>query len=252
MTARTPLQSAHGKPCLQMSSRYGAFPQSSACEITFPSSKRAARCRKRVRVGSVAWQKPRHNFLRFLMHLLAGLVPQLTTEVFAGSRLGQFLHNLDAPWIFVIRHALLTKIYQLFRGHVLNPALQSDKRHDGFTAIRIGLADHGGLTNGWMLVEDIFNLARPHLVPGGDDHILLAINDIEPALFVHLRNIPGVEIAITDSICRLFRFLPVASDDLRPLRNQLSHLAWRNVLSCCHIHYTTDRIGNGHANRQRS
>src|SRR2546428_5680071 len=107
--------------CLSLLPPIWCFPrQSSACEITFPSSKRAARCRKRVRVGSVAWQKPRHNFLRFLMHLLAGLVPPLPTEGFCGSSLWQFLHNLDAPWIFVILHCLLTKNYQTFSGHGLH------------------------------------------------------------------------------------------------------------------------------------
>ena len=103
-----------------------------------------------------------------------------------------------------------------------------------------------------MLVEDILNIPRPDLVARDDNQVLLAINDVKPAIFIHPGHITGVQVTITDGIGSLFWLLPVASDDLRPFDNQLSHLANGKVLTCSDINDPADRVGGRQTNRQGS
>jgi hypothetical protein len=48
------------------------------------------------------------------------------------------------------------------------------------------------LAHGGVLVEDLFDLARVHVVAAADDQILLAINDEVPVL-VDLADVTGLE-----------------------------------------------------------
>jgi hypothetical protein len=44
-----------------------------------------------------------------------------------------------------------------------------------------------------VLVEDIFHLARPHLVATHVDLLLLLVDDVEPASGVHVADVAGVK-----------------------------------------------------------
>src|SRR5207237_10867872 len=107
-------------------------------------------------------------------------------------------------------------------------AFESYIGFDGFTSVCIWYTDHGSFAHGWMLVESILYVTRPHLVARNDDHILLTVNDVEPTLLVHLCNITFSQVPITSGIRRFFWLLPVAGDKVCPFGNAFARLAiWR-------------------------
>jgi hypothetical protein len=65
-------------------------------------------------------------------------------------------------------------------------------------------------------VEHLLDLARPHLEARGDDHVLGAVDQIEPAVLVEEADVAGAQFALAERLGRLLRFLPVGRDDLRP------------------------------------
>ena len=73
------------------------------------------------------------------------------------------------------------------------PGLQADHGLDRLAAIRVGDADDGGLAHGRMLVQHFLDLARPDLEARRDDHVLRAVDEIEPALLVHEADVAGLQ-----------------------------------------------------------
>src|SRR5882672_2993937 len=62
--------------------------------------------------------------------------------------------------------------------------LQFDRRDDDFTPLRIGRAYHGGHFDGGMPVENLLDVVGKYVLAAADDHVLLAIDDIEVAFLV--------------------------------------------------------------------
>src|SRR5712691_6998493 len=125
--------------------------------------------------------------------LLTGLIAQLPAQEFASRRLGKLLQNLNMPGIFIICHALLTKVDQLLGCDLsLKPAFKGNIGYDRFAPVSVWHTHHTGFTHGRMLVKDILYLAWPHFEPRSNNHILLTVNQVKPALFVHSGNITSI------------------------------------------------------------
>ena len=70
--------------------------------------------------------------------LLTGLIAQLPAQEFASRRLGKLLQDLNMPGIFIICHALLTKVDQLLGCDLpLKPAFRGENH-----CASVGKVDH--------------------------------------------------------------------------------------------------------------
>ena len=158
---------------------------------------------------------------------LRGLLrAQLTSQDLPRDGLRQRVHDLDLPRVLVRSHSCLAERDQhLFVGRLTRP--QADERLDGLATVRIGDPDHRRLEHRRMLVQDVLDLARPHLVAGCVDLIFHAVDHVEPALLVHEPDIAGVERSARERVRGLLRLLPVTRDYLRPRGDDLTNLAGR-------------------------
>ena len=75
---------------------------------------------------------------------------------------------------------------------------EADKSSDGFAPVLIGSTDDGCFHYSRMPVQDVFDLARPHLVARTVDHVLHAVDDEQPAVLVHVAHVPGAQFAAGD------------------------------------------------------
>jgi len=107
-----------------------------------------------------------------------------------------------------------------------------------------------GFAHGGMLVQDALHLPRPHLVAAGDDHVLLAVDDVEPALLVHEPDVTGVQVASGQRVLGLLRLVPVPGDDLRAAGHELAVLAGGDLVALLvdDLHHGVE---DRHADRER-
>ena len=82
------------------------------------------------------------------------------------------------------------------------------------------------------LDDDTLDLVRVNIKAGHENHVLLAILDIDETTLVHAADVPGTEPpARKHDVCRFLRFVPVAFHDLRATNTDFSELAERNFIS---------------------
>ena len=58
-------------------------------------------------------------------------------------------------------------------------AAQAHQRHDGFAPFAVGGADHSDFGHRRVFVQQVLDLARIHVLAARDDHVLLAVDDVE-------------------------------------------------------------------------
>ena len=142
----------------------------------------------------------------------------------AGGGLGNVIDEFDGARVLVRRHALPAEGDQRLRVDGVANAQRDEGLHR-LPAICVGLPDDGGLAHGVMGVEHVLHLPRPHLVAAGHDHVLLAVHQIEPAVFVHIADVTGQQSPVFEGGRGLFGLTPVARHDLRPRDRKLAELA---------------------------
>src|SRR3954452_18555579 len=177
-------------------------------------------------------------------------VAQLAAQDLAGRRLRHLVDDLDPARVLVRRHPLLAERDELLLAGRL-ALLEADERLHRLAAVLVGDADDGRLADGGVTVEDVLDLARPDLVAGRVDLVLLAVDEIEPAVLVHEADVAGLERAAGQRVLGLLGLLPVARHDLRPARHELADLARRQLLAVLadDLH---DGVEHRHADRQRA
>src|ERR1017187_6501743 len=98
-----------------------------------------------------------------------------------------------------------------------------------------------------MLVEDLLNLARVHVVATSDDHVLLAVDDEEVALLVDPPEVAGVKPAVLDRLAGRGGALPIALHHVRAADHDLADLVHRTLVAMLvddlHLH-VLDRRSN--------
>ena len=83
-----------------------------------------------------------------------------------------------------------------------------------------------------MLVEDLLDLARVHVVAAADDQVLLAIDDEEVPVLVGLGDVAGLEPPLAvDRLGRRVRSVPVALHHVVSADHDLADLAGRHVVA---------------------
>ena len=92
---------------------------------------------------------------------------------------------------------------------------QLDEGFGGLAAVIVGNADHDHFLHGRMGVDRLLDHLRIDVEAAGDDHVLLAVDQIEIAVGVHVADVAGEE-AVADKGFRGFlRPVPVALGDVR-------------------------------------
>src|SRR5207248_9428894 len=119
------------------------------------------------------------------------IVAKLTPQDLPAGGLGELVHELDLSRVLVGSHPLLAERDQRLFGHRL-PALEADECLDSLAAVLVGNADDRRLLDRLVAVEPVLDVTRPDLVPGGVDLVLLAVDEVEPALLVHEPYVAGV------------------------------------------------------------
>ena len=90
--------------------------------------------------------------------------------------------------------------------------------------------DRGGRHPG-MRGEHVLDLAREDVEPTRDDHVLLAVDDVEEPLVVAPRDVSGVQPAVREQLGRLLGLLPVAGRRQGPAHADLARLAVGNLVA---------------------
>ena len=90
---------------------------------------------------------------------------------------------------------------------------EDDRGGDELAPSGVGQTEDGGFEDGGVRVEDVLDLGGEDLLAAGDDHVLLAIDDVEVALGVEGREVAGAEPAVDEGLGGLVGTLPVAGRD---------------------------------------
>ena len=88
--------------------------------------------------------------------------------------------------------------------------------------------DHGGLRDGFVLVQHALDLGAGDVLAARHDHVLQPIDDVQIAVLVLHPDVAGVEPAATKGVGGRFRIAPVPLEHLRPSQHDLAALAHRD------------------------
>ena len=108
---------------------------------------------------------------------------------------GQLVDEPDPARVLVGGHLLLDVALQLVGVERL-ALLQHDRGAHLLAELVVRHADDGRLLDRRVLVEHLLDLARVDVVAAADDQVLLAVDDEEVAVLVHLGHVAGAEPAV--------------------------------------------------------
>src|ERR1700757_1653428 len=165
------------------------------------------------------WERSRAR----LVHAALGPL-DLAFEDLACRALGEFLHEPDVPRILVGRHLLLDEGCER-RSIRFGTGLECHRGPDFLAELVVRDPQDGDLAHCRMLVKDFLDLARIHVVPAPDDHVLLAVDDEEVAVRIDPRDVAGVKPAVADRLPGRVAAPPVALHDVVALDDDLADLA---------------------------
>src|SRR3546814_239168 len=106
--------------------------------------------------------------------------------------------------------------------------LLDDDQLDRLAGLLVRYADGSHLEHAGHHRDDVLDLVGVHVESRYQDHVLLAVDDVEEAFLVHLRHVAGVQPAVgVDDLCGVLGAVPVALHHLRALDAQFAHFAHR-------------------------
>src|SRR5438270_8321484 len=140
-----------------------------------------------------------------------------------------FVDELDLAHALVVGDPLLHEGDELLRRGLRVRAQLNESLRD-LTGLVVRLSDDTGVGDRGMLAQDRLDLRRSDTESFVLDELLLAIDDEHVALVVAAPNVPGVEPAVADDVCRVLRLVPVALHHLWAADADLADLAVRERL----------------------
>ena len=154
-----------------------------------------------------------------------GSVAQLAAQDLADVGLRQFGAELDVACGMLVAGEVVAAVrLDLFGGE--RRVLLHDHDLDRFAGLVVRHADRGHFEHARHHRDHVLDLVRVHVEARHQDHVLLAVDDVEETLLVHLRHVAGVQPAVgVDDLGGLLRALPVALHHLRALDAQLADFA---------------------------
>ena len=129
---------------------------------------------------------------------------------------------------------------QVFQRKGLGTGAQFDEGLGRLAAIGVGDADHDHFLHRGMLVDRLLDHLRIDVEAAGDDHVLLAVDQIEIAVLVHVADVAGEKPVADESLGGFLRPVPVALGDVRPLDADFADFArrqhLRRIVQRDHVH----------------
>src|SRR5579884_804160 len=154
---------------------------------------------------------------------------KLAFEHLAGGVARQRIDELHLLRDLEPGQALAAMLDELLGGD-LGPRPEDDEGLGDLAPAWIGDADDRGLHDRRMLVQGALHLGGGDVLPAGDDEVLLAILDVEVAVFVDPPDVPGVKPAVPDGGCRRLWVSPVALEHFGASKHHLAQLVGQDLL----------------------
>src|ERR1700756_4567523 len=120
-------------------------------------------------------------------HRLAPLL-QLPLDHLAGGVAGQFVYKDDLPRDLVAGQVLLDVVLDVVLGHLAARA-QDDERPQALAELLVVDADRGRLLDRLVAAEELLHLGREHVLPAGDDHLVVAAVDEQTTPAVEMADV---------------------------------------------------------------
>src|SRR5262249_39435186 len=71
---------------------------------------------------------------------------------------------------------------------------------DGLAPLLVRYTDDSHLLDGWVRADDLLDLARVDVGAAGDDHVFLAVSDVQVSVLVQVPDVPGMEPAVPERL----------------------------------------------------
>ncbi len=167
-----------------------------------------------------------------LRGLLRGLlVAQFVAREFADRRARQFVDEIERRRNFVLAELAGEECLELVQRERIGAGAQLDKGLRRLAAVIVGNADHDHFLHRGMVIDRLLDHLRIDVEAAGDDHVLLAVDQIEIAVTVHVADIAGQEAVADKGLRGFLRPVPVALGDVRPLDADFADFAGRQDLA---------------------
>src|SRR5205814_4059809 len=85
-------------------------------------------------------------------------------------------------------------------------------------------------SHGRMLIEHFINLSRINVFTAADDHVALAIDDEEEAVFISIANVAGVKPTVAKRALSRFRILEIAFENVFAAQDDLTEFTIVNFV----------------------
>ena len=95
---------------------------------------------------------------------------------------------------------------------------------DAIAPFFVGYADHRGVDHAIDGQQHIFHFARVNVVTAADQHIVLAIDNVEKSVRVHSADVAGMQPTVTHRFRGFFRSLPIVRHQLQAAANDFARL----------------------------
>jgi hypothetical protein len=187
-------------------------------------------------------------------------VAQFLARQFADRCSGEFVAEFQRRGQFVTSKAVLQKRDELFQRERLGARLERDEGLGGLSAVFVRNAEHDAFAHGRVFVDRLFDHLRIDIEAAGNDHVLLAVDDVEVPVWRHVSDIAGEEEAIGERHRVFFRLVPVTRGHVLATYPQFTDFADRqdpvrvvevNDLQLDAGQRHADRSGLGFAERQQ-
>src|SRR6185437_1987987 len=106
-----------------------------------------------------------------------------------------------------------------------------DEGGDDAAPFLVRQADHGGLADAGVAVENLLDLARVDVFAARYDHVVGPAVEMEEPVLVAADQVAGMEPSRFELLRRLDRVVPIARHDLRPADDELPDLAVGNDIA---------------------
>src|SRR6185312_8228121 len=154
---------------------------------------------------------------------------QLAAQDLAAYGFRELIEDVDAARILERRQPLLAVVDQFLSGSA-GSGFEADEGSHRFAPVAVRYPDHAAFPHGRVLIQDVLDLAWPYLEAGRDYEVLLAVDDVEPAGFVHESDVASEEPAAGHGFCAVLGLVPVAGHHAFALHYQFADLTNRQVL----------------------
>ena len=110
---------------------------------------------------------------------------------------------------------------------------------DAVAPFFIGQAHDRCLDDALVREQHVLDLARIDVVAAADEHVVLAVENVDEAVLVHASDVAGMEPTVAESLGGLFRAVPVTGHELGAAADDLALLAGGHrpvvIVEDCHV-----------------